>query len=144
MTWNPSSWGGNIRDSFLDAVLAGTPTESHWSTGGTTQALEIGNVAYLLRQGPEPRGLIARGTIVSDVYQAPHWTGNGRFVNRVDVRWTEAVTVDSPLPLAVLQHHAPLQHWSPQGSGTRLRDQYAGTVAELWMAHLAESTGPAT
>jgi len=134
LTWFPLEYDG-AEEQFLDAVTAGHVTESDWSTGRTTKAIGPGSEIYLLRQGPEPRGIVAFGTAISNVFQQSHWDGSGRLANYVDVRWTTAVRRDEPLALADLKLIAPNQHWEPQGSGTRLRGEYANAVAVLWNAH---------
>lgn len=138
LTWNPTNWDGDIEEGFINEVVAGNPVNNDWSTGGTTRAIGPGSKVYLLRQGLEPLGIIASGTVTSKVRRRTHWENSGRYANYVDVHWTEAVTIDSPLPLADLKLHSPQQHWQPQASGTRIRANYAKMIATLWEEHVAE------
>lgn len=138
LTWNPTNWDGDVEEEFLNEVVAGNLVDGDWSTGRTSSAISIGDKVYLLRHGSEPRGLIALGTVTSAVWQGDHWDGSGRSANYADVRWTQAVPLDSALPLTDLKLHAPQQHWEPKASGIRIRDKYAHAVRTLWEEHLAK------
>ncbi|GAA3541046.1 hypothetical protein [Aeromicrobium flavum] len=140
LTYNPTLWDWVDRDEFLASVVRasrnGDVVPGTWSTGQRTRGIEPGDEVYLLRQGPEPRGIIASGTALTEVMQDDHWHERRGLANYIEVAWTKAVPADAPLPLADLDDAAPGQHWRPQGSGSSLRPEYVTVVESLWSAHV--------
>jgi 5-methylcytosine-specific restriction protein A len=127
LTWNPD--------------IAGFPDmETNWSTGNRKN-VEPNSHFFFLQQGGEGRGIIGRGNIASHVVQAPHWdeerAANGETANYVDLVFTELIDpVQNPelrLDVSILQD-AGLERgvWQPQASGSKLSDEVANKIEELW------------
>src|ERR1700733_16294659 len=71
LTWNPirtpRSWAEEAA-----MIAEGTSYTEGWSTG-KRKHMQPGDRLFLLKQGKEPRGIMASGKAVSDVYQGAHW-----------------------------------------------------------------------
>jgi hypothetical protein len=65
--------------------------------------LSRGDRVFLLRQGTQGRGIIASGTILTDISSDAHWDGSGRSANFVDLVFECVVPVDERLPTEVLE-----------------------------------------
>ncbi|CAN5218200.1 hypothetical protein BH09ACT6_BH09ACT6_15440 [soil metagenome] len=145
LTYNPRFWAWDDYDEFLDQVRRERLFEGQWSTGSRVNDIGPGDEVFLLRQGREPRGIIARGLVASEVYEDETWLedGTSRLANYVDVDWKEAVPLTDPLPLAALQAgtpDAPKSTWEPQSSGTRIAQENAIIASLLWLQHLRKAT----
>jgi hypothetical protein len=92
---------------------------------------------FLLCQGTQSRGIIANGTILTDISSGTHWDGSARPANFVDVVFECVVPVDDRLPTEVLEHQLPEQHWQPAASGNLVKAALVGPLEELWSSHLA-------
>jgi len=143
LTFNPRLWAWDDYEEFLDQVRRNRMFEGQWSTGSRTRDIGPGDRVYLLRQGSEPRGIIASGEVASEAYQEENWRDDGSrwLANYVDVDWKEAVPLDDPLPLATLRAAAPdvqKKVWEPQSGGTRLAPDHAAITARLWSEHVGK------
>src|SRR5689334_7734855 len=101
LTWNPDKWEWEDVhfDGAIQRTAEGELVPDQWSTGGRTNDVEKGDRLFLLRQGVEPRGVVASGWFNSSIWQGPHWDGTpGRTANYADVLW-QAVVGDDVLPL---------------------------------------------
>lgn len=78
MTWNPDRWTWQEEElvEAIDATADGRTVEQRWATGTRTSGIEEGDRAFLLKQGAEPRGIVAGGVIRGPVLQAEHWDGS--------------------------------------------------------------------
>lgn len=115
--------------------------EGRWSCG-ITKRIEEGDRLFLLRQGREPRGIIASGVAKSAPYLDEHWDDNrsgdalyvmARFDALLDP------DRDGVLPLAKLQD-GPLGavNWRTQSSGISIPPVAAAELESRWRAFLEE------
>lgn len=130
-------------DGWVQATAAGYEVEGRWSTGSTSQAIRLGDRAFLLRQGTRGRGIVAKGRFVSDVFQDDHWDDSGREANYADVLWDVVLDPTDRLPIEILQDALPSGHWQPQGSGRRLTPTAASGLEDLWRRHVDAIRGGA-
>lgn len=132
-TWNPDKWTisdrqweretRQIRDcGFL---------YSQWSVGNSTKLVKPGDVAFLLRQTHE-RGILAKGTVTSDVFEEGSWEGDDETDNYVDITWTCQLPIDKRLRFEDLATHLPEVNWIRYSSGTTVDPQYHAKLFELW------------
>lgn len=110
-----------------------------WSCG-TRKTIPIQSRVFLLKQGPEPRGIVASGFTVSPVKTKKHWDAararKGAKQNYVDIRFD---TVLGPDPDDIL--HRPLLdvgplklvNWNTQMSGIVIPDVSARALERLWL-----------
>lgn len=154
-TWNPDRYPDLLdmwRDELETLRAGGTPSES-WATHST--AVTAGDRAFLLRQGAEPRGIIACGRVASEPYVAQHFRrpspgredheAGAATIERpphfVDVEWDTAVDLATPLPTAVLLERVPEAPWNRMFySGYRISEEAGDAVQSLWRDFL----GPAS
>jgi hypothetical protein len=138
LTSNPLLWDWG--DAHLDAVdrtASGEQVEDRWSAGSRKTGLRHGDRAFLLRQGEDPRGVIASGRVTGAIYQDDHWDGSARDANYVDVEWDLVLSPEDVLLRADLETAIPAQEWSPQGSGTLVRGENATMLEQVWAEHVA-------
>ena len=123
-----------------DSLHVSEGTTSRWSTGTRRQGIHPGDTAYLMAQGTR-RGLIARGTVASEIHEAPHWDGSGRQTTYVAIAWESVMGPDSELPAAELADIAPSVPWmSMRGGGVNVPAVDEASVEEAWVAHVERGT----
>src|SRR5262245_58474636 len=72
LTWNPAKWNWADLEQVSGQTAAGNPFRALWSCGNT-RSIQRGDRVFLLKQGQEPRGLMASGWVLSDeVASLPH------------------------------------------------------------------------
>jgi hypothetical protein len=137
MAWNPNNWPWtSFQDDRLQ-IANGENVTMRWSTSSTQ--LREGDTFYLVRLGLEPRGLIARGNIVSAPYEDAHYdkarAANGDTTRFVDITLTDLrdPNVDPFISMDELEADTTDdQTWSPQGSGIEIKSRSAKLVNQLW------------
>lgn len=111
------------------------PEASYWSTRTLTHG--AGDRVYLLRQGVEPRGIMASGWLVTgEVEPDESFRGDGSEANYVWVAWDAVLDADDLLPLSILKDLAPNTYWHPNSSGTRVKPEDEDAVDQAWADHL--------
>ncbi len=102
-------WNYNRDDlaRIIDKTAEGGRWTETWATGNRIQGIEVGDRAFLLKQGDEPRGIIAAGWFTSTIRQASHWNGEGSVGNYADLEWDAFVDPSDPLLVATLDERAP-------------------------------------
>jgi len=118
LTHNPELWhmpDGEWLDD-LEAVRAGASVPGGWSTG-SRKDMDVGDRVYLLRQGPEPRGIIASGWTTSEPSPDEHWDDQGGEATYVDVEWDAMVPMDEPLPTSLLLTDVTQVPWNSLRAG---------------------------
>jgi len=149
LTWNPDKYQWDEAE-YLDLVnqtARGEAVPGDWSTGGRLGGVFVGDRVFLLRQGTHGRGIVASGTVSSEIYQADDWDESGGFANYIDVLWERVVLVEDALPTEVLKQRLPETNWDRlQMSGTFLKTELIAELETLWSDHLAgigqSQTGP--
>lgn len=147
MTMNPASLSTDDPETltFLDEQARrfreGESLEaSWWST--RTKSHEAGACVYLLRQGVEPRGIIASGTLpTGEVEPGESFRGDGSEIDYVWIEWDAVLDPEQALPLAELKALAPATYWSPMASGSRIKPADEAAVADAWNDHLTSLRG---
>jgi hypothetical protein len=149
LTWNPDKYHWNEGDysDLVDQTARGEAVPGNWSTGGRIGGVSTGDRVFLLRQGTHGRGIVASGTVLSEIYQWQDWDGSGGVANYVDILWERVVPVENALSTDVLKRELPETNWDRlQMSGTFLKPQLVDEMEELWSNHLASiarnDTGP--
>src|SRR3954447_22812670 len=102
--WDGSDQGYPPDDSAAHggATAAGEIVRGRWSFGATRQRAAAGDRVFLLRQGQD-RGIVASGRLADgDIFEAPHYSGDGRTAFYVWVDWDRVLPVDDRLDLEVL------------------------------------------
>lgn len=125
------------------AIALGQEAPGRWSVANRVQGISPGDRVYLLKQGREPRGIVASGTVTSEIYTDDHFDPDvSGELNYVEVAWTAIVDEDSPLPLEDLKDAFPQQHWTPMSSGQGVRAEVAADLAAMWAHFVGGGTDP--
>jgi len=144
LTWNPKRWHWDLA-SDLAMLKAHGFIDGRWSCG-RTKRIETGDRLFLLRQGVEPRGIIASGYAKLPPHAGAHWdeTRNDEALY-VDVRFDALLDPegDEILPLEQLRN-GPLAavNWRTQSSGISIAPAAASHLDTLWRSCL-EALGQA-
>lgn len=147
LTWNPRNWAWDDLDEMVARTARGEPVEDHWSCGNTRR-IRTGDRLFLMRQGVEPRGIMAAAWARSATYEGPHWDearrDRGDTALRVDLRFDRILhpDLDEILTLDRLGD-GPLAsvNWATPASGIQIREGTA-ELERLW-AGLVGIYGPA-
>jgi len=128
------AWRDLRRDVARVRRSGGLATD--WSCARSKQ-IRRGDRLFLLRQGTEPRGIVASGWATSDWYEGPGWRRAGVPCNHVD--WEIDVLLDAEreaiLPREALSHGILARmYWNTQVSGTRIPDAVARELEKAWRA----------
>jgi len=149
LTWNPRKyrWSENEYLDFVERTAQREGVIMDWSTGGRIGGVSSGDRVFMLRQGTQGRGIVASGTVVSEIYQDLDWDGSGGLASYVDVLLERLVAVEDALPTDLLKRQLSETNWDRlQMSGTFIRGKQVGELEELWSNHLASiaqnDTGP--
>jgi 5-methylcytosine-specific restriction protein A len=140
------AWDGNDEHwrqagGFAGAVArsaAGTTTTTRWSVGRNRPSIYIGETAYLYR-GHVDTGLIARGSIVSLPFLAPHYdperAAAGETMTYVNVEWHEVRPLEDTIPVDELMQRVPTFKWKNiYQSGNEAHPPADEQLDELWGA----------
>jgi len=133
LTWNPDRkhhW------EDMQEILGNRETD--WSCGNRRE-MPVGSRVFVLRQGSEPKGIVASGFTISPVYSGRHWmperARRGDTANYVDVRFD---AVRGPDPFDVLPrsqlNRGDLNsvHWDTAASGIEILAPAAKALERLW------------
>ncbi|MEQ8717729.1 MAG: hypothetical protein RIE08_08970 [Acidimicrobiales bacterium] len=146
LIWNPKKWPPledlEQFEQAWDEMAAGIDSEvwtTSWSFGTATENsdVQIGDRIFFLRVGDHaPRGILASGHITSDLYFDRTWESerSAKQVPYVDIEWDRVEPLDAELPVEVLKDRTGW-HWWIMKSGTRVPEDVAATVEQLWAAH---------
>lgn len=136
LTWNPAKWDWSDRDALATQLRAGDRVEIRWSCGNTRD-LPIDTRVFILRQGEEPRGLVASGWTVEPPHEAAHWdtdrASDGATALYVAVALDYLVPSTEP-PADPRLTEGPLAEvrWTIQRSGISVYGAAADALEELW------------
>ena len=138
LTWNPNNWPWKSLSEDRASTHAGETITVGWNV--SNHKAVVGDKAYLLRTGVEPRGIIAVGNIVKAPYEGEHWdevkTAEGKtdwFVDVAFSRIQDPLKNDPYLKFEGLKKITDdKQEWSPRSSGIEIKPRSAGKLKKLW------------
>jgi hypothetical protein len=141
VTWNPDKypWDSQGRPpAAIKQTAAGRRYKGGWSTGGRKSGIAPGqDRVFMLRQGSEPRGIVASGWFTSPVCQGPHWDRTpGKVANYADVSWDVVLGDHDVMPLALLKSTIAGVHWEPKSGGALLASPADTDLERLWTSHM--------
>ena len=135
LTWNPKRWAWDDLAADADAVAERGRLVRRWSCGNTKR-IALDDRVFLLRQGVEPRGIIASGTVTRESYPAEHWNPGhlapGWFV---DVAFDALQDPETGPILARKRLDAPEYaqfRWNTQSSGISIPPHIAEVLEREW------------
>ena len=135
LTWNPERWAWTELAKTASRVREEGSAIRRWSCGNTRK-IEVGDRVFLLRQGVEPRGIMASGTVIGSPYEADHWDpSSSKPALYVDVTFDSLLDPDRDdvLPRELLDE-PPFygMHWNAQSSGTTIPANVAAALEAAW------------
>lgn len=139
LTWNPTKWDypDGVYEREVAKTAAGQAIDDRWSVGGRRGDISEGDRAFLLRQGPERRGIVASGHFKGGVYEDEHWDGSGRMANYAEVSFEVVLDAGDRLQTEDLLAEVPGVSWNNlMQSGIRVEPAAAADLEELWSDHL--------
>jgi len=90
LTWNPQKWTWEDLQDCIDETAKKGFIKFRWSCGNSKRIVK-GDRVFLLRQGVEPRGIVASGWAASKSFEEIHWREEKALKERttryVKVRW---------------------------------------------------------
>lgn len=135
LTWNPRRWEWKDLGKQVREVETHGVSWDRWSCG-RTKKMKSGDRVFLIKLGPDPRGLMGSGWAESGVRQGRHWDLQSRDAGRkalyVDVRWDTLAT--DPIIPRVHLNDPPFSnmHWDTQSSGISIPPDIARKLEEEW------------
>jgi 5-methylcytosine-specific restriction protein A len=134
LTWNPRVyvWADLRRD--VARVRRSGALRTDWSCARSKQ-IRSGDRLFLLRQGVEPRGIVASAWATSDWYEGPGWRRAGVPCHYVDLAFDVLLDAEREaiLPREALAHGTlSRMYWNTQVSGIRIPDAVARELERAW------------
>jgi 5-methylcytosine-specific restriction enzyme B len=137
LVWNPKRWEWTDLQEKIDKVARGDRVEEQWSCNNSNA--EVGDEAWFVRLGSEPRVIFGRGHIVRAPYDGPHWDqarrDAGETAQFVDVVFDELRDPHGDQVIAVDDLRrlvGDLQYWAPQNSGIEIKPSAAAILRRAW------------
>lgn len=141
LTWNPDNYEWESLAADRLATHAGQAVKRRWTC--MNAAAKPGDLAYLVRTGREPRGVIAVGNVIGEPFEDAHWDPSkaegGEKRQYIDVEFTKIQDPqlgDPYVPAGALKDIPFEQQWAPQGSGIEIKPNAAAALAKLWQESL--------
>ena len=141
LTWNPQRWDWHDHAQQASDVQRGASVDHDWSTGNT-KAIGVGETVVLLRQGVNPKGIIASGVTTSSHHESPHYdphrAAKGDVMNAVKVRFDRLLDSNSqkPLSTAVFAGTAASDvNWNTPASGIRIGPDACRVIEGAWIEY---------
>lgn len=146
LNWNPRKWAWPEYPQEAASVGRGERVRRRWSTG-VRKHVPVGSRVFLLRQGEEPRGIIASGLAVGETQLLPHFdedrAQSGDTVPTTEIEFDALVDVDESAPLGVADLESPPLNefnWHIVGGGVEIPLPIASHLERAWAEHLQRPT----
>lgn len=143
LTWNPTRWQWADLAEHARGVHEGRQALLRWSCG-RTKDMPIGSRVFLLRQGEEPKGIVASGWVVEAPFEEPHWDlerrQRGDFATYIRFVPDALLGPNDGQPLDVRRFRTGALSevtWGTRGSGIRLSAEAAAELEEEWTRRTA-------
>jgi 5-methylcytosine-specific restriction protein A len=143
LTWNPNKWPWHDLDDCIAEIETLGFHEDTWSCGRNKQ-ITIGDRLFLIRQGKEPRGIVASGWAVSGFFEDDHWDqarqAEGQSALYIWMRFITLLDADhEPILSRDSLNHGVMgtMHWDSQVSGIQVPDEIANQLEIAWARFLA-------
>jgi 5-methylcytosine-specific restriction protein A len=136
--WNPKNWEWKDLDSMIETLNKTGITSTQWSCA-SHKSIHLGDRAFLIRLGTQPKGILGSGYVSSMPFQASHWSDPNKISNKVMIEFDTLINPekDPILPLEKLEEDLPSnQVWSSRTSGIIVREEVTSILEELWFEFL--------
>ena len=135
LTWNPSDYKWNTLEKNITAIETSGGLIASWATGNRRK-VNIGDRFLLMRLGKKARGIVACGTVESQVFQDLHWAEveKAKGIKKNFVKSNFLVLSEEPfISEQELNDKYPSFKWNPQGGGINIRPEIADGIFEELM-----------
>lgn len=142
-TWNPKRWFWPDFSEYQRHIREEGFVIEPWRCA--SKRIRVGDRAFLMRLGEEPKGIFGSGVVVREPYADRHY--DPVRADAGDVAWYVDIRFDilrNPQRDDILPHDRLTQdpmrremRWTPQGSGVSIREAVVGPLERAW----AEITG---
>ncbi len=141
LTWNPNKWQWDL-ETVCEEMRRYGFLEDRWSCG-RTKRIRRGDRVFLMRQGEEPRGIMAAGAAWSEPFYAAHWD-NSRDDEAlyIKVRFDSLLhpEQDGVFPRsALLSEEFAGVNWNTQSSGIEIPPTVAEHLEYRWNKFLIDA-----
>lgn len=141
LTWNAARWPWYDLADTADRVLMGDKVSDRWNCS-KNKSITIGDRIFILKQGAEPRGIMASGWATSPVFQDLHWdelrAAQGHFTNYIQFEYDKLIDPDREaiLEREYLKYVPGLSqfHWDTRSSGIRIDPAVLQQLESAWAA----------
>ena len=144
LTWNPKKFDHSFAEEAA-SVARGDTVFERWSCGNTKRCV-VGDRVIMLRQGVEPRGVFASGTVTKGSAEGEHWDDAvGRVTRYVEFRFDTLVDPGTTgcVPIVALKNSVPTRvNWATQASGIEISGDSATVILKL-LRDFSEDPGSA-
>lgn len=135
LTWNPERFEWSGIDEVITEIGSNNVSENRWSSG-SNKSIKAGDLFFMLRLGPRERGLVGYGYCISDSFQDEHWEDEDKMANYVNIEFKYLINPVINPELIIRQDFLklkfPTQHWSPQGSGTSIKEEIIPELLKMF------------
>jgi len=136
--WNPKNWDWTTLDKSIIQIKDTGYTTEQWSVSSHKQ-IQVGDRAFLVKLGTEPKGVIASGFVKSPTFLSEHWDGSGRWINRVLIDFEVILHPDREpiLSLDLLKVGELVNvNWTPRSSGVKINPKLTDDLEAIWFDFL--------
>jgi hypothetical protein len=136
--WNPIKYPWPELADDLVKMQQGIPFTENW-TCASHKKIKIGDRAFFVHVGSEPKGLFASGYVSSEPFKGIN--RNGRACYRVNATF-DVLLNPSTSPILTLEllnmSNLSKQNWTPQASGISIQPALVEELELLWKDFLED------
>ncbi|MBE9484098.1 MAG: hypothetical protein IMY74_04590 [Bacteroidetes bacterium] len=137
LTWSSKEFPFEDLDVYIKQIREKNFAEFGWSSG-QRKNMSVGDRVFLIRQGPEPKGLVGVGEVAGEVKKRPHWNEKLRKQGKqsliVSIRW-RALSRDPFLELgSLVEQTGERDLWSTRTGGVKIQPELVQSLEEIWPA----------
>lgn len=136
--WNPKKWTWETLEQNIDQIEQTGRTTEKWSVV-SHKKIKVGDRAFLMRLGEEPKGIMAAGFVATAPFLSKHWNGEDKLVHRVMIDFEVILKpkLDPLLSIDILkQGNLAKVNWTPQSSGIEINSDVTDELEAIWFNFL--------
>ena len=145
LSWNPTNWEWENLPEFAAKVRRGNIEPIRWSC--SSKQPEVGDTAWLMRLGKNPKGIIGYGQVTRTSFEEPHYNeekaraGESSSYIELEFQHLEAPTDNCALTLHELEGiTVESQQWTPQSSGVEIKPRSASMLQGIWQTRYPDQS----
>lgn len=143
LTWNIENWTWAGYAEKCEQTKSGGVVIESWTCSNTNP--KNGDEVFLIKLGELPRGIIGHGTVVKESYEGVHFdlvkAAEGKTTRKIDVAFDRLINFNKEkyITQEELNSKCAAQHWSPQNSGIKIKQEVLPELHRLWQSTIADS-----